>query len=109
MAEDLKIKPCKRCATPFTAMGKQTVCPKCVRENHKKACLNWQAAQKQGWRKKYEQRGGNNKRDYNRREAKQSLTFEFTEGKWYWRAGNGLTNGPFDTIRAARKDANTAL
>jgi len=109
MPGTVKIKICKHCARAFPMVGRQTVCRECSQKRHKEACFAWWKRQPQGIRKKYETRGGENKRDYNHNAARPELTFEFTAGKWYWRAANGLTNGPFDTIRAARQDAYTAL
>lgn len=102
----VKIKICKRCNKAYPMVGKQTVCRKCAQQVHKQASKNWWAKQAAGIRKKYDAPGGEDKREYKR---SLGLTFEFTGGKWHWVAKNGLTNGPFDTLGAARKDANKAL
>lgn len=95
-----EIKPCKHCKEPFTAHhGNQQVCPRCVKQKHRDECRAW-------YRK---HRGIKRGRPVGSIKRVVKLTFAFTGGKWYWRAENGLSNGPFDTLRDARQDAKQAL
>lgn len=95
MAGIVRIKICKRCNKAWPMVGKQTVCRACRQQAHKEACKSWHKKEGKGVRTAYQKKVG--------------LTFEFTGGQWYWRASNGLTNGPFDTLRAAKRDANKAF
>ena len=91
-------RPCKHCGEVLPMVGKQRVCKKCQR------------AQKTAWQNEYKHiPAAERKVRADKRRKDLGLTFSFSGGKWTWHAPNGLSNGPFDTIRAARNDARKAF
>ena len=95
-------KICTCCGKKVLLRKRQRVCEACQKENHKLACAYYR---KNGWTKFKRA-----ERTYNTRpERPKGFTFSLRSGKWYWEHPNGLENGPFDTIKEARKEAWLAL
>ena len=87
-------RPCERC---------ETVLPMVV-------CKRCQQARKNEWQNEYNHLSETERKARaDRRKKDLGLPFSFSGGKWTWHAPNGLSNGPFDTIRAARNDARKAF
>lgn len=87
----IKIKYCKHCLKIFKAVGNQTVCKICTIKRHKAECKRWYQKSKEPVK------------------STCGITFEFRGGYWYWSHINGLNNGPFETLKKARRDAKKAI
>ena len=91
------IRVCYKCGKPV-GKGKR-VCLECRKEAHKLACEKW-----------YREGKNKNKRKPRFHEEKPTgYSFWFLKGKWYWKHESGLENGPFETLKEARKDFQDAM
>lgn len=95
-----KTRFCERC-------GEKVV----FRSNRQKYCDDCKKQIQREYARKWYDRTHDNvppyqPREYGRRVP--GLTFSFTGGKWHWEKGT-LSNGPFATLKAARKDADKAI
>lgn len=93
------LKRCRQCKRSFEGGNRALYCDICQAEKKKEWKRAWYERNKHG------QVFGRRRGDVLKRNG---FTLEFCGGKWFWSAG-GLRNGPFDTIRSARKDAAKAF
>lgn len=93
------LKRCRQCKRAFQGGNRALYCDICQAEKKKEWKRAWYERNKHG------QVFGRRRGDVLKRNG---FTLEFCGGKWFWSAG-GLRNGPFDTIRSARKDAAKAF
>lgn len=93
------LKRCRQCKRAFQGGNRALYCDICQAEKKKEWKRAWYERNKHG------QVFGRRRGDVLKRNG---FTLEFCGGKWFWSA-RGLRNGPFDTIRSARKDAAKAF
>ena len=90
------IRTCYKCGKEV-AKGKR-VCLDCRKEAHKLACEKW-----------YREGREKGKKPRFHEEKPTGYSFSFLKGKWYWKHESGLENGPFETLKEARKDFLKAM
>ena len=90
------IRVCYKCGKEV-GKGKK-VCLDCRKEAHKLACEKW-----------YREGRAKGKKPRFHEEKPTGYSFSFLKGEWYWKHESGLENGPFETLKEARKDFLKAM